>query len=107
MPDPLSACVSAARVFVTIAAVELFWIVTAWPSSALTVAFAAIGIILLSPREDQAYAGAQTFMLSIRLATILAGTIEFAVLPAVQSFAGFCLAIGLVLVPVGALAAQS
>jgi uncharacterized membrane protein YccC len=28
------------------------------------------------------------------------------VLPAVQSFAGFCLAIGLVLVPVGALAAQ-
>jgi hypothetical protein len=45
---------------------------------ALTVAFAAIGIILLSPIEDQAYAGAQTFMLSISLATILAGTIEIA-----------------------------
>jgi uncharacterized membrane protein YccC len=107
IPDPLPACVSAARVFVTIAAVELFWIVTAWPSGALAVAFAAIGIILLSPREDQAYAGAQTFLLGIALATMLASTIEFAVLPAVQTFAGFCLAIGLVLVPVGALAAQS
>jgi uncharacterized membrane protein YccC len=107
MPDPLPACISAARVFITIAAVELFWIVTAWPSGALAVAFAAIGIILLSPREDQAYAGAQTFMLGIGLATILAGAIEFSVLPAVQGFAGFCLAIGLVLVPVGALAAQS
>lgn len=107
MPDPLPACVSAARVFITIAAVELFWIFTGWPSGALAVAFAAIGIILLSPREDQAYAGAQTFMLGTSLATILAGTIEFAVLPMVQSFAGFCLAIGLVLVPVGALAAQS
>ena len=107
MPDPLPACVSAARVFVTIAAVELFWIVTAWPSGALAITFAAIGIILLSPREDDAYAGAQTFMFGITLATILAGTIKFAVLPAMQSFAGFCLAVGLVLVPVGALAAQS
>jgi uncharacterized membrane protein YccC len=107
MPDPLPACISATRVFVTITAVELFWIVTAWPSGALAVAFAAIGIILLSPREDQAYAGAKTFILGISLATILAGTIEFAVLPAVRSFLGFCLAIGLVLVPVGALAARS
>jgi uncharacterized membrane protein YccC len=107
MPDPLPACITAVRVFVAIAAVELFWIVTAWPSGALAIAFAAIGIILLSPREDQAYAGAQTFMLGISLATILAGTIEFAVLPGVQSFAGFCLAIGLVLVPVAALATQT
>jgi uncharacterized membrane protein YccC len=107
IPDLLPACVSAVRVFVTIAAVELFWIVTAWPSGALAVAFAAIGIILLSPREDNAYAGAQTFLLGIALATMLASTIEFAVLPVVQTFAGFCLAIGLVLVPVGALAAQS
>jgi uncharacterized membrane protein YccC len=107
IPDPLPACISAARIFVTIAAVALFWIVTAWPSGALAVAFAAIGIILLSPKEDHAYAGSQTFLLGIALATILASTIEFAVLPAVHTFAGFCLAIGLVLVPVGALAAQS
>jgi uncharacterized membrane protein YccC len=107
IPDPLPACISAARVFVTISAVALFWIITAWPSGALAVAFAAIGIILLSPREDRAYAGAQTFLLGIALATVLAGTIEFAVLPSVRTFTGFCLAIGLVLVPVGALAAQS
>ena len=41
------------------------------------------------------------------MATILASSIEFAVLPGVQSFAGFCFAIGLVLVPLGALATQS
>ena len=107
MPDTLPACVTAARVFVAIAAVALFWIVTAWPSGSVAVAYAALGIILLSPREDQAYAGAITFMLGVSLAAVLAGAIEFAVLPAAQSFAGFCLAIGLVLVPVGALAAQS
>jgi uncharacterized membrane protein YccC len=51
MPDPLPAYVSAARVFVTIAAVELFWIVTAWPSGALTVAFAAIATCGASRRR--------------------------------------------------------
>ncbi len=107
MPDPLPASISAARVFVTLAAVELFWIVTAWPSGALALVFAAIGIILYSPREHQAYASAQSFMLGSFLATILAGAIEFAVLPAMQNFAGFCFAIGLVLVPLGALANQS
>ena len=107
IPDPLPAGLTAARVFITIATVELFWVVTAWPSGALAVAFAAIGIILLAPKEDQAYAGARTFTIGIALATILASSIEFAVLPGVQSFAGFCFAIGLVLVPLGALATQS
>ena len=90
--------------------VELFWVVaTAWPEqrlgrrpspqSALPSAFA--------PKEDQAYAGARTFTIGIALATILASSIEFAVLPGVQSFAGFCFAIGLVLVPLGALATHS
>ena len=107
MPDPLPACIGAARVFVTLVFVELFWIVTAWPNGALAIAFAAISIILLSPQEDRAYAGAKTFMFGIALATVLAGMVKFGVLPAVQTFPGFCLAIGIVLVPVGALSFQS
>lgn len=106
MPDPLPAWITAARVFITIGVVELFWVVTAWPSGSLAVAFAAISITLLSPREDQAYAGAQVFLLSVALATILAGLIKFAVLPQMETFAGLCLALGLALVPLGALSFQ-
>jgi uncharacterized membrane protein YccC len=104
--DTLPAWITAARVFVTIGAVELFWVVTAWPTGALAITFAAIAVILLSPREGMAYAAAQVFMLGITLGTVLAGTIKFALLPQLHSFAGLCLAIGLVLVPVGALSFQ-
>lgn len=105
--DPLPAWLSAARIFITIGAVELFWVVTAWPSGALAIAFAAIGVTLLSPREGQAFAASQAFITGIVLASVLSGLIKFAVLPQTDSFAGLCLAIGLVLVPVGALSFQS
>jgi uncharacterized membrane protein YccC len=106
VPDPLPAFVSAARIFVTIVTVELFWIATAWPNGALAVAFAAIGVILLSPQEDRAYAGAKMFLTGLVLIAVLAGLVEFALLPGAQTFLGFSLAIGLVLVPVGALSTQ-
>jgi uncharacterized membrane protein YccC len=73
--------VNAARVLIAIVTVELVWIVTAWPNGAQAIIFAAIAA--------------------------LAAIIEFAVLPGVTTFAGFSLAIGLVLVPAGALMTQS
>jgi uncharacterized membrane protein YccC len=106
VPDLLPAFVNAARVFVTIGAVELFWVATAWPNGALAVAFAAIGVILLSPQEDRAYAGAKMFLSGLVLIAVLAGLVDFALLPGAQTFLGFSLAIGLVLVPVGALSTQ-
>ena len=39
VPDLLPALVNAVRVFVTIGAVELFWITTAWPNGAGAIAF--------------------------------------------------------------------
>jgi uncharacterized membrane protein YccC len=107
VPDLLPPFVNAARVLVTIVAVELFWIVTVWPSGALAITFAAITVILLSPRDDQAYAAAIGFLLGTAATAVLAGIIEFAVLPGTETFAGLAIAIGLVLVPLGALAAQS
>jgi uncharacterized membrane protein YccC len=104
--DPLPAIVNAVRVFVTIGAVELFWVVTAWPHGALAVTFAAVGIILFSPQEDRAYASAKTFMIGTGLAAVAAGLIDFAVLPSLQSFLAFSLSLGLVLVPIGALSIQ-
>jgi uncharacterized membrane protein YccC len=105
-PDWLPPFVSAARALVAIGAVELFWIVTAWPSGAQTIAFAAISVILFSARGDQAYSSTANFMAGTCLTAAFAAFVKFAVLPGVETFAGFSFAIGAVLVPAGALMAQ-
>jgi uncharacterized membrane protein YccC len=106
VPDLLPSLLDGARVFVTIGAVELFWIVTEWPNGPGALVFAAIGVILFSQRADQAYATVMSFMVGVALSAVFAAIVEFAVLPGVATFAGFSLAIGLVLVPAGALMAQ-
>ena len=106
VPDWFPALVSAGRAFVAVGAVELFWIVTAWPNGALAITFAAIGVILFAPRADQAYAAAMSFMVGTGLTAAFAAIIAFAVLPRLTTFTGFSLAIGLVLVPAGAGMAQ-
>ena len=107
VPDWLPAYVNAARAFITIGAVELLWIATAWPNGALAIAFSTIVVVLLSPRGDQAYAGALMFMLGTAVAIVGAATIKFAVLPGLATFPAFCIAIGLYLVPVGLGVARS
>jgi uncharacterized membrane protein YccC len=106
VPDWLPSLVNAARAFVVIGAAELFWIVTAWPSGAAAITFAAIGVILLAPRADQAYAAAMSFMLGTGITAVAAAIIAFAILPNLKTFAAFSMAIGLVLVPAGAGMAQ-
>ncbi len=99
--------VDAARVVVAVGAVELFWIVTAWPNGAFAITFAAIGTILFGTRGDQAYPAAMSFTIGTFLTAALAAIIGFALLPTLTTFAGFSLALGLVLVPAGAGVAQS
>jgi uncharacterized membrane protein YccC len=106
VPDWLPAFVNAGRAFVTIAAVALLWIATAWPYGALAMLWAAIPVILFSPRADQAYAAVMSFMLGNFLAAVFAAIIAFAVLPRVVTFQGFCVILGLYLISVGALMAQ-
>jgi uncharacterized membrane protein YccC len=106
VPDLLPALVNAVRVFVTIGATELFWIATAWPNGAQAITYAAIAVILFSPRGDHAYATTMNFMVGTGLTAAFAAIVKFAVLPGVTTFAGFGLAIGLILVPAGALIAQ-
>jgi len=106
VPDWLPALVNASRAFVTIGAVEVFWIVTAWPNGASAITFTAVAVILFAPRADQAYAAASSFMVGVGLAVVCAAIVEFAGLPSVETFAGFCIVIGLFLVPAGALMAQ-
>jgi uncharacterized membrane protein YccC len=88
VPDLLPALVNAVRVFVTIVAAELFWIATAWPNGAQAITYAAIAVILFSPRADQAYTITMSFMIGTSLAAALAAIVKFAVLPGVATFAG-------------------
>jgi uncharacterized membrane protein YccC len=107
IPDLLPALVSGIRAFIAIGAVELFWIFTAWPGGAGAVAFAAIAVMLFAPRADQAYAATRSFMVGVGLTVVFAAILKFAVLPGLTTFAGFALALGVVLVPVGTLIARS
>ena len=106
IPDWLPPLVNAGRALVVIGAAQLFWIVTVWPNGAQAITFAAIGVILFAPRADQAYATAIGFMIGTSLTAAFAAMIAFAVLPNLETFAAFGLAIGLVLVPAGAGMAQ-
>jgi uncharacterized membrane protein YccC len=105
IPDWLPALVNAVRAFVTIGAVELFWIATAWPSGAQAIVFAAIAVLIFAAKGDQAYATTVSFIIGAGLIVAVTAMVKFALLPGVTSFAGLTLAIGLVLVPAGSLLA--
>jgi uncharacterized membrane protein YccC len=107
VPDWLPAIVNAGRALVITGAVEVFWIVTAWPNGALAITFTAIVVLLLSPRGELAYAGALALTLGTAAAIICAAVIKFAVLPGLQTFPAFCAAIGLYLIPIGFWMAQN
>ena len=106
VPDWLPSLVNAGRAFVAIGIVELFWIVTEWPNGAFAITFTAIVVLLLGPLADRAYAATVGFTIGIVLATVFTAIIAFAVLPGLETFEAFSLAIGLYLIPVGALMAQ-
>jgi len=109
VPDWLPALVNAGRAFVAIGAVELFWIVTTWPSGGTAISFTAIIVLLLAPRADQAYLAGISFLLGTLLNVVLAATIAFAALPGsgAETFAALSLIIGVCLVPIGALLAHA
>jgi uncharacterized membrane protein YccC len=100
-PDWLPALINAARAFLAIGAVELFWVATAWPNGASAIVFVAVLLLLLSPKGDLAYGGSLAFALGIAGAVISAAAIKFATLPALQTFPAFCVALGLFFLPAG------
>jgi uncharacterized membrane protein YccC len=98
-PDWLPALINAARAFLAIGAVELFWVATAWPNGASAIVFVAVLVLLLSPKGDLAYGGSLAFALGIAGAVVCAAAIKFAMLPALQTFPAFCAALGLFFLP--------
>ena len=101
--DWLPPFLSAGRTFLAIAAVAGFWIVTAWPNGASAITWAAIPALLFAARGSGAYPAATGFMAGNAVALVFAAVVAFGVLPALSTFTGFSLALGLYLVPAGAL----
>jgi uncharacterized membrane protein YccC len=104
--DWLPALVNAGRAFATIVAVQIFWIWTEWPDGPLAITFAAVTVILLSPRSDESYAMAVKFAAGTAIAALAAAIVLFAGLPNVDSFVGFAIVLGIFLIPAGAMMAQ-
>jgi uncharacterized membrane protein YccC len=100
-PDWLPALINAARAFLAISAVELFWVATAWSNGASAIVFVAVLLLLLSPKGDLAYGGSLAFALGIAGAVVCAAAMKFAMLPALQTFPAFCAALGLFFLPAG------
>jgi uncharacterized membrane protein YccC len=103
VPDWLPAFVSAGRAFAVIAAVALFWIVTAWPNGTTAILLATVVVLFFAPRGNQAAVISTSYMVGVAIACVFAAIIKFAVLPRVETFAAFSVVISLYLVPFGAL----
>ncbi|HYZ33358.1 MAG TPA: FUSC family protein, partial [Crenalkalicoccus sp.] len=105
VPDWLPPLVNAGRAIAVIIAIQLAWIVTAWPSGAVAMTWTAITVILFAPHADEAYAGAVGFTAGNAVAAGCAAVLDFAVLPRLESFGAFAMALALYLVPAGVLLA--
>ena len=90
-----------ARAFVAIGGVSLFWVITSWPNGASAIFFVMTVVLLLGPRGDAAYGGAIAAALGITGSIVCAAITKFAMLPAFETFPGFCVILGSFLIPVG------
>ncbi len=101
VPDLLPCFVSALRVLVTVGALELLWTFTGWSGGGQALVFGVMSVLLFSPRGDQVGSAADGFAMGTILTAFCAGVAYFLLLPLMSGFAGFCLVLGLFLVPVG------
>ncbi|GGJ17381.1 FUSC family protein [Neoroseomonas lacus] len=105
VPDWGPALVNAGRSVVAIMAVQLLWIVTAWPGGGVAMAWVAIVTALFAPRADQAYAGAFGYLVGTLVSLSAAAILAFAVLPQLNGFPAFTLALAAYFIPAGVLMA--
>ena len=107
VPDWLPPSIAALRVLLSVGAISLFWIASAWPNGAFAITFCAIIVVLLPLQGDLAYSASMTFLKGCVLGTGVAAVLVFAILPRVTSFPSLCLALGLATVPLGFLLARA
>ena len=101
LSDWLPPLVNAARAFVAIALITVFWLATAWTSAASAIVFATSTILTLAPRGDLAYGGAIVAAVAVACVLPCVAVIKFAMLPAFETFPALCGVLGLFLIPAG------
>ncbi|MGY4225128.1 putative membrane protein YccC [Bradyrhizobium sp. USDA 4503] len=106
LDDWTAALINGTRALLAIGVVAALWIATAWPSGATAVTWATITVVLMSTRGEQAYSGALGIVGGNFLSVSCAAVLLFAIFPHIESFAGLSLAVGVYLVPIGALMAR-
>jgi uncharacterized membrane protein YccC len=99
--------INASRAFLAIGTAELVWVVSGWSNGTACIVWTTITVVVFGPRADQAYSGAMQFVLGTALAVVFAATVKFAVLPQLETFFGFSVALACYLIPVGAMSALS
>jgi uncharacterized membrane protein YccC len=104
--DRLPGFINAMRASLSLWVIELLWIVTAWPNGPVAITFAAVGVTVFAPRDDQAYAGLIRYLSGTFIAAACAAVIKFGVLPGLTTFTALSVTLGMFLIPIGALAAQ-
>ncbi len=107
LPDLLPALLNGLRAFLIILVTAVWWIVSAWPTGTSALLFAAIVVLLLSPRGESAVRSAWLFLGGTLMTSALAGIVNFAVLPNREGFLSLALILGVVLIPLAALSACS
>jgi uncharacterized membrane protein YccC len=107
VPDWLPPTISALRAFLSIGAISLFWIASAWPNGAMAITFCAIIVVLLPLQGDLAYFASMTFLKGCVLGAGVAAVLVFAILPRATTFPSLCFALGLALLPLGFLLARA
>ena len=106
VPDFLPPMLNGLRILVALLVAELFWVVTEWPDGPTLITFTAVSVILFSVRADTAFSSAVEFAFGCAGASIVAVILNQAVLPVIPSnFLALAVALSLVLVPLGVLAA--
>jgi uncharacterized membrane protein YccC len=104
--DWLPALMNGIRAFATVGAVEALWVVTGCPNGGLALVSAALTAIAFAPLADRAYPAARSFFLGCLVCAAFVAIIKLAVLPRIESFAGFCAVLACYLTPAGALSAS-
>jgi uncharacterized membrane protein YccC len=105
--DWLPAFVNGGRAFLTVGSLILLWVATAWPSGGPSIIFATIAMTMFGTMGDKAFDITITALLGSAVGAALAVAIKFAILPGIETFLGFCLALGIVLIPTGIFISQA
>lgn len=107
-PDLVPALLDSVRTVLAIGAAATFWIATAWPKGPLMITFTTISVILFARLGHQAYSTAVQYALGSVLAGVLAAIWGLIVLPRIHGgMLALSMTLGLLLVPLGTLAARA